>query len=111
MSTQAKNSSYRGSVPFESSDDPIEIAIVVVPPNGAAIAYGHDSKGHCVTIRGDRAPMLALFHRLRESSRQNGKLTASGKALGEVTRIERDECPTHLLPEIPIGSAVAWAPY
>lgn len=90
----------------------IDVQIVLVPPAGESLAYGHDDRGDCVRVRGTRAEMLDLFHRLRE----HGRAGAAGKVYfaadaSAVTHIERDACPSHVLPHIPEGTAVAWAPY
>lgn len=91
----------------------IEVSLVMVPPSGAGIAYGHDSEGRCVSIRGAHDEMLELFRALREQGRASkpGKVYVGASMTPEITPIERKECPTHMLPEIPEGSVVAWAPY
>lgn len=93
--------------------DRIEIQIVVVPPHGESVAYGHDEWGNCVAVRGDRQAMLGLYHRLREAGRaaHPAKLYLTPDERWAASAIDRGSCPTHLLPEIPAGSAVAWAPY
>lgn len=109
---------HRGSIPFvgiRSAADAlkIEVSLVMVPPSGAGVAYGHDSEGRCVSVRGARHEMLKLYQDLREQGRASKphKVYVTESMSPEVTPLERNECPTHMLPDAPEGSIVAWAPY
>jgi hypothetical protein len=117
MKQQTTSRAYRESVPFESPSlsarGSIEIQIVVVPPNGKAVAYGHDVRGNCVSVYGERPAMLELFHRLRAAGRMSPapKVQLNTDDGTVIALLERGTCPIHMLPEIPDGSSVAWAPY
>lgn len=91
----------------------IEVQIVVVPPNGESVAYGHDERGNCITLHGARGLMLDLYHRLRREGRsaKPGKVYVTVDEGWAASAIDRGTCPTHALSEIPEGAAVAWAPY
>jgi len=91
----------------------IEIQAVVVPPSGESVAYGHDERGNCVTVHGERGLMLDLYHRLRQEGRsaKPGKVYVTMDPAWAASTIDRGICPTHMLSEIPEGTAVAWAPY
>lgn len=91
----------------------IVVNLVMVQPNGKGTGFGHTESGRCVRFTNDTKAMIALFHELRAAGRESATapVVADASALQNVESIERDECPIHSLPEIPPGSAVAFAPY
>ncbi|HEV7180737.1 MAG TPA: hypothetical protein VGN11_12765 [Candidatus Baltobacteraceae bacterium] len=114
---RAVSTSSQGFVPFASMgaepQQTIVVNVVMVPPAGTGTAYGHTESDVCVQFTNATKAMLALFHELRAAGREVPPRTVSVDA-GEwkdVRAIDRAECPIHMLPEIPPGSAVAFAPY
>lgn len=98
---------------FERRTGPLTVNVVMVPPRGEGRGYGHLRDGLCVEFTAARKTMLQLFHRLREAGKQPSApaLEIDAAGVNGVRRIERSECPIHMLPEIPPGTAVAFAPY
>lgn len=91
----------------------ITVSIVMVPPAGAAKAWGHDESGACIQFTGSKDAMLRLYRRLREAGRAvpPAPLVVNTDSFQDPTEIARSECPIHVLPEIAPGSAIAFAPY
>ena len=115
MSGVGSVSSSQGSVPFAGLDSPgrITVNLVIVQPNGRGEGFGHTQSGKCVRFHGETKEMIALFHELRAAGRAPGAapVVVNATAWKGVNGIDAADCPIHSLPEIPSGSAVAFAPY
>lgn len=83
----------------------------MVQVNQPGTAYGHTEDGTCVSFTGEREDLIQLFHRLRAYLKGEAPAVAvSPHDWQNVRRVERAECPNHMLPVIK-GEISYYVPY
>ena len=89
----------------------LTVCAVLVQVQTAGNAYAHTAEGACMTFTGERAAMIALFHRLRAYLKgEAAPLIVDAADWWDVHPIERSVCPNHMLPAI-TGEISYYTPY